>query len=211
MKSFILITVIIFLLSCNKEDNQNIPSDIITSLSGKIDNWTLGTDKTIKFGSKYSSIILGTSSIDTFGNFNIPSLNFPDDKSLTSIDSTFAYKGISISNHNAKIYYGLILVYNSIHADNIGFVLRGNYDLSKTPYKKGDYKSLYYFVNENVIIKGNSSITVFGIENKANFNLNLEKGWNRVINRITSINSKSSSVDIISNPEIVDSLCFYED
>jgi hypothetical protein len=211
MKKIIILIQVLFLLSCHKEDIQDLQPDIITSLIGKIDNWSMGSDKIIKFGDEYSTKIFDSSSIDTNGFFNIKYLTVPDDKYLSSIDSSFSYKGINISNHKARVYFGLIMVYSPIHNNKIGFVYKGNYDISKTPYKIGDYKFLYYYVNENVTLKGNSTITVLGDVIQVNFNLNFVKGWNRLLNRIISTNSKVTSGEIITSPATPDSLCFYED
>jgi len=206
MKNILTFCLLILLFSCKKSETLTTTFEGITSISGKIENWTLGSDKTIVFGLYEND---GSSSIDTNGNFHISNLTIPN--RLISIDSSVIGKLFKVSNHNIKTATAILSVYNSTDLINvIGHVHAGNRDISTSDYADGDYKVYYIYVNDDVSINGSSSISAMGNSSAINSSLYLKKGWNVYLYKIVSASSKSGRVDCVTDSIPSSAKWYYE-
>ena len=200
MKNIFLISILILLFSCKKD--QILTYEAINSLSGKIENWNLGSNMKIYFG---NNEVYGTSIIDSMGNFNILNLSIPINN-LIPIDSTDYREGYKISNHNVKITQTTLLrVFQGNDLNTyLGFVQEGNRQIDSThgdPYNinNGDYSIFYIYVTEDVSINANSTGVLWGNKFIMNCNMNLKKGWNKYQYSFTPSNFNSVTAPDPSN------------
>ncbi len=204
MKNTLIICTLILLYSCQKD--ANISYQDISSISGKIENWNLGSDKTIIFGLNEND---GSTSIDANGNFYISNLSIPH--RLISIDSSDLASLFKVSNHNIKTATAILSVFYSNDLINvIGHVHSGNRDVSTSNFVDGDYKVYYIYVNGDVSINGSSNISALGNSSSINASLYLKKGWNKYLYKIISANSKSGRVDCVTDSVPSSAKWFYE-
>ena len=171
--------------SCKKESNE--PSTYeshITSINGKIDNWTLGSNYKIKI-CQYSSdnyIALDSSSIDNNGNFDIILSSIPTLGTVSFGDS------IKISDNTSKISTGYLWLKVFSNSNQIiGSINYGKFTNINSGRYPGDLGIGYYYVDRNVQI----------INSKENLIINLSfgKGWNKCVQKYITSTKTELTVD----------------
>ena len=187
MKGFwICLFISIILFYCNKEKSEPSYESHITSINGKIDNWTYGSDFKIKIcqysmsSDTYSA--LDSSAIDSNGNFNIILSSIPALEPINFGDS------VQISDNSAKISSGYLwLKVFSKNNQIFGSVNYGKFaDISSGRYP-GDLGVGYYYVNKNVRV----------INSKKNslINLSFGAGWNKCVLKYVTLTKTELTVD----------------
>lgn len=182
---YLIISLTFF--SCKKENTEPSTSEShITSINGKIDNWTLGSDYKIKIcqylmpSSTYTA--LDSSSIDSNGNFDITLSSVPTLGAMNFGDS------VQISDNTAKISSGyLYLKVFSKSNQIIGSVNYGKFtDINSGRYP-GDVGVGYYYVDKNIqIINSKKNLVI---------NLSFSKGWNKCVQKYITLTKTELTVD----------------
>lgn len=177
MKKLLLLTLfssLLFVAGCSKDDdNPTGPGGSgKTTISGKIDNWTLGTGKTINLTPDVAnlSVIYGSASVAEDGSFSIEAewpqaaaplwAAYPDDPEC---DGT-----ITVSNHDAAFMISFLVV-----SDGTGPVAY----VDKVLENDESTGSFFFYVTKNVSITG--SETCSGASS-TNYSINMNQGWNLV-------------------------------
>jgi hypothetical protein len=207
---YLLISLAIF--SCKKDDNSGSGGSSITSISGKIDNWTLGSDKALKAGFNIRNsnfelfVLIDTCSIDDNGNFKFTSLANPSDNYLIPIDSALygssaKNKTYNISNKAAKALNGDLnfRIYSEETGEFVGYLYK-EYTASSDSRSAGDFHVGYNYVDRDVSITGSRLESDDAYTATVKANLSLKAGWNKIVNKIVS-RSETSSVQEISGNE----------
>lgn len=199
---FISFLTIVFFVGCNKDESNpvdgiNNNSSVVTSISGKIENWNDGTDKVLKLSIFQNSnyISFGSSSIDANGNFNIQSLS-PVPNDMLSVVSSILETGLSISNPStmANTFKAKMKIYS------------GN---SSTPYREtakelngnktvGDFWIGYVYCDSDVNITGSYTYPA-PYNEEYNYNLSFKKGWNKICFKVTESNASIKKFDVTNN------------
>lgn len=170
--------------------NPEVQTKTITAISGKLENWSLGSGKTISlvYGGAGFLTSFGVSDISDDGSFNIE-LSAPDSSLLESgrgfVDGS-CDKDITVSDTSAMYVLGMLVI-----SDNnkvIGFAQHGGGAGQTQTDTVGSFTINYYYFDRNVDISG---IQLCGSKERYDYELNFEKGWNRVTGSLTE-NTPSS-------------------
>jgi hypothetical protein len=196
LKLFVLsISFYCLLTACKKDDNKTNTNGLVTSISGKIENWTLGSDKEIKICvfSNSTYISFGSSAVDINGNFNISSLSAPTSDLLISVDSKF--DGFTISNHSAMIIDKKVKfkIFGSDLNNPVREVSKAKQSVQYTE-TTGDFYVSFIYTNQDVNISGAYSETGTIISQNGTYNLTLKTGWNKVVNKL--VNQTNNTYEI---------------
>lgn len=186
-KTCLYLFILAIFFSCKKEsDEPAISESHITSISGKIDNWTLGADYKIKIcqftmpSNVYT--VLDSSGIDSNGNFNITLNSVPATGAMDFGDS------VQISDNSAKISTGFLwLKVFSKNNQIVGSVNYGKFtDINSGRYA-GDVGIGYYYVDKDVKIVNSKKNTII--------NLSFSKGWNKLVQKYVTTSKTEFSID----------------
>jgi hypothetical protein len=204
---YLLIFLVIF--SCKKENDGTSNGSSITSISGKIENWTLGSEKFLLAGFYDSKsnmlenlITIDTSSIDNNGNFNLTSLAIPSDIYLISLDSfTFGsgdYKtNFNFSNHVTKILTHDLSFYIFSKDSNlpIDYIYK-SYNADSDATSARNFFIRYFYVDRQVSITGSNSQYYSNFIYTTNVNLSLKAGWNKIVYKDVMRSQTSFTEDV---------------
>lgn len=177
-------------LGCNEEDVITNPSsDIITSLNGKIENWSQSASKVLKLGKPGNLTFLefGNSLIDTNGSFNLNTI-IPSELLISPIIAWFnidSSMNVQIENSQTKGIYSYLNIFSDSVTEPIGQVKFSN-DAENNG--KGYFSVSYFYSEGDFQIIG--SITTE--HNSANFNgtqdtyynIHFKKGWNKLVYKV---------------------------
>jgi hypothetical protein len=161
-------------ISCKKDSNDSTPESLSgNTLTGKITNWSYGSDKKIVAMTDYSNQV-GTVPISADGSFTL-TLATPDASVLNIItdfiEPTLTYSDASAQvidlslyvEDNTSSYFGYLENLNDIHEDTLGFV-----------------RVVYLYSNKSTTVKGNVVYSDTDYSETDNFDLTLKAGWNTV-------------------------------
>jgi hypothetical protein len=207
---YVLFSLVIF--SCKKDNNGTSAGTSVTSISGKIDIWTLGSNKILKVGfynetSNYSNefISVDSSSIDNNGNFNLTSLANPSSIYLVPIDSALyrsntKNRTFNISNKSAKALRSDLnfRIYSNESGEPIGYLYK-EYRASSDSNTAGDFYVGYNYVDRDVSITGSRLESEDNYTATVKANLILKAGWNKTVNKVVSRSETSSTQEISIN------------
>jgi len=175
----------ILLSGCKKDDNNPVgpvatqdPS--ITTISGKINNWTLGKGYKLELG--WRPNVYATTSIDSLGNFSFAPLGIVPSSGL---DATFL-QGVSRSDPSSitsGYYFLLVYAPNSQSYD---------YAVGQIQFENTQFEEAYLYANKPTTFNGKYS-EEGGIV--VNCSFSIKTGWNR----ITITNTSNSSYSITNS------------
>lgn len=180
--SFVLLIIAGLTSGCGGDDNPAEPvaqTRTIAAISGSLENWNLGTGKTISlvYGGIGSAASFGSSEINEDGSFSI-SLSEPDSTLLKSVKGFIngaCEKEITVSDPAGMYISGMLLVMEG--SSVIGFVQHGGAYGQTQVDTAGSFNIDYYYFDRNVDISGVELCG--GAKERYDYNLSFEKGWNR--------------------------------
>ena len=201
------------IISCTKDNGTSSGGSSITSISGKIDSWTSGSDKILKAGFYYTPsdsyydefIPLDSSSIDINGNFNLTSLSAPTAKYLMSLDSMLSSSSSSTdfkaSNHLTKTLMNDLHfeVFSKVSGETVGSIQK-LYEATSDSTSAGDFHIGYVYVDRDVSVTGTRTESDGSYTYTSTANLSLKAGWNKIVNKVIS-KSYTKETETISGNE----------
>lgn len=175
MKKLLLLTLfssMLFVAGCSKDDDDPVGpgNGGPTTISGKIDNWSLGTGKTISLGISYSSTqSYGTAAIAEDGSFTIQAQAPPAAAPLLNgvWNDPECDGSVTVSPTGANFMFGYLYV---LEGENvIGYV-----------EKEIDTEDLYcislfFYASKDVNVTGSEACSGGSV---TNYNMNFKAGWN---------------------------------
>lgn len=195
----------------NRNDGpQDFEGTYPIDISGKIENWDLGTGKYVKFGEFNFDTgafeVLADSEISADGSFSItsavnPSRNFLFQAKDGFVNINECSTDVTVSNSNVFGSYGHLVIFDSQTQQIIGN-LHNSLDVSQDGMPDvGDFNLEYYFVTDDILITGTAACEhedQFNniIHEEFEFDMNLKKGWNIGTRKIKSIFTNSVSFEI---------------
>jgi hypothetical protein len=211
---FLIAVISLYFISCNKESNSitsNIDGSLV--LSGKFSDSNFDKIFTFSYSISDSFSVHDSTEIKTDGSFNLiippPSENhlFPykpyNHITVINNDTTFFIDSVRIADSNFKyIQYGLSV---QARTDPQGIQYYMSLILAKITTigeqaKVGDYYISYYYSNMQTTILGyykwKASAPGVSYESITNYNINIKKGWNRIITRYTNNDGMNSIYEV---------------
>ena len=159
--------------ACSDDDNPTEPDNngggTVTSVSGTIDNWTLGDGYTVKLvvDTDAKNIFeAGTSSISTSGNFNIENIKAVPADFLTTASDDLP-DSVNTTNPNAKVASGSFYVYNNSGTQTGEIYSEGTGSTSW-------YEAIYVYSDSDVSYSGSYNNNGY----VTNVDITFKKGWN---------------------------------
>ncbi|GJQ63476.1 MAG: hypothetical protein SCALA702_25290 [Melioribacteraceae bacterium] len=211
-KILLLLSTVIFfnLTGCENEDVLHSPEQPqgINSISGEVQSWNESADRVLLFGFGENEIF-GATKISRKGTFQL-NLSDPDENLLTPLN-LFPAGGVSthtliFSREDVKAIVGSFYVYQTGVMLPVGQIYRHSSSLPGEISSVGPWFSVQYiFVNESVSISG-KEVCLYNFEEGVFFsitqkvNLELVKGWNKIIYRSIEEDTQSSTIEV-SNVE----------
>ncbi|HEX2984925.1 MAG TPA: hypothetical protein VHO28_15395 [Ignavibacteriales bacterium] len=186
---------------CGGDDDKNpagpLPGGNITGMSGKAENWNLGTGKKVYFSMPVSStqdVVFGSSDIAEDGSFSIQ-IQEPTAEYMmplaSYVDENNCQSGVVISDSSARCSYAQLNV-----AEGNSFI--GYIDRTNSYYESdsvGAFYAMFIYADKNVTISGvDTCMWDNGITGVGAYNVVLAKGWNQVAVTTTFFNSEEYHV-----------------
>ena len=216
MRNFICFSVVVFSFfffsSCHRQNPIDTgDSNAGFSLSGKIENWRLGSDKSAALiyyttTSETSpdagkTVLFGVGKIDSSGNFaitNVPAL--PD--TLFPMENGRQYN-VGLFSDDSLFFHGYTISSISILGSGPTFVTSNLFYstqwISVLPYVNttsvvGDYTMMLQYTDRDVTRDSTStSLGVYDLMFHFTYKVSLKKGWNRIYIITTAVSDSSRS------------------
>jgi hypothetical protein len=176
---FNMILIMMFLTSCKENIVTNSGSNS-NVLSGKIENWHLGSDKYVvayaeRFDTVFMKIALDSSNIDNTGSFILHFVTPPDSvlSNIKFYDSSFCTGEIIVNPQESRFSY--ILLQINVGGNGLGTIWRSSDSLD--PHT-GQCMVWNLYADRNGTISGHDSCNYTGFIAIESFNVNSIKGWN---------------------------------
>ncbi len=182
-KTFLVVTLGLTIIGC--KNNEDISTDGI--ISGIIADYMAGSVDSILCFSPKEDNAIGMCSVASNGEFSIILAATPQGSQLSS-----EYGGsVVVSDPTAT--GANVSMYAYKNKTLIGYITKCNYTLDKTTVNVGDAVTLLLYVNKTCKITGTqhdtSSYTIV-------YDLNLVKGWNEVVSKVTAYSSTSTTMTL---------------
>lgn len=171
--NFILIAQCIILLSCTKDDIENLGTPSISLsgvLSGDIVDYSSGLIDSVKLDS-YN--MTGKSVVSSDGKFSII-INNPETYKIGTVS------GLEVSDTNAMMAWTATL-YAYKNEIETGELTKCNYTSLDDQYNEGMAYSLYWYSDREISIKGPIEYQDSTFSSTTNYDINLKRGWNELV------------------------------
>jgi len=171
--NFILIAQCIILLSCKKDDIENLGTPSISLsgvLSGNIADYSLGLIDSVKLDS-YN--MTGKSVVSSDGNFSII-INNPEIYKIGTVSE------LEVSDTNAMMAWTATL-YAYKNEIETGELTKCNYTSLEDQYYEGMAYSLYWYSDRVITIKGPMEYQDSTFTSTTNYDITLKRGWNELV------------------------------
>jgi hypothetical protein len=177
--------------SCKKDsDSSNALSG--NKITGKISNWSYGSDKKMYARLASSSDeVVGLSTISSDGSFQL-TLSTPATSSLESIWDYFD-ETLAISDPAAKCV-DLLFDIDDASGNYFGDVDYSTY--STTGLANGAAFVEYFYSTNKTSIKGTVNDSYSEFSEKGVFDLSLNQGWNTVVTQVTRYVETTSTITL---------------
>jgi hypothetical protein len=168
--------------SCKKDsDSSNSSALSGNKITGKISNWSYGSDKKmVAYAASSFNETVGLTTISSDGSFQL-TLSNPTTSSLESIWDYFD-ETLAISDPSAKCT-DLLFEIEDAGGNYFGYVDYSTY--SVTGLTNGAAFVEYFFSTNKTSIKGTLNDSYAEFSEKGVFDLNLNQGWNTVVTQVT--------------------------
>jgi hypothetical protein len=177
--------------SC-KKDSDSSSALSGNKITGKISNWSYGSDKKmIAHASSSSNEALALATISSDGSFEL-TLSTPVLSSLESIWDYFD-ETLAISDPSAKCV-DLSIDIEDAEGNYFGYVDYSSYSI--TGLANGAAFVEYFFSTTKTTIKGTVTDTYADSSEKGVFDMSLNQGWNTVVTQVTKYISTNTSTTI---------------
>ena len=205
--------LVCFCLICSSCTKQNVvdPGDSGGfTISGKIENWSLGSDKRAALiyyvttaetsPDSGTTTLFGVSAIDAQGNFAFTNIPAPPD-SLFPVNNGRQYN-VGLFSDDSLFFHGYsITTINIINSKQefVSNLFYSNQQLSVVPYTNtsasvGDYTMMYQYVDRDIIRdSATSGPGIFNLTLYLTYKVTLKKGWNKIFAITTAVSDSSRS------------------
>ena len=187
-----LAAIVVTYFNCSSDSTINNPvgGGSLTSISGTVENWTLGS-KTIMLGvygwSDYSDTIAAVSTIGANGSFSFTNLPILTNNGLGLIlfpNDTICSGNMTVNPSGLKVGFAYIDVYNTPDS-TIGSIVKAN----GANYGNGYIQTYHGYFSDAGNISGNYNCNYWGWQYEQVWNANFPAKWYYVFIKYDSLGS----------------------
>ena len=186
--SLFLIWILLCIASCKRQEITDPPEQTaITSLSGRIVNWSLGDSMNLRaYCGVNPPVVLGSSRVTGAGWFSV-ALPFPPAQTLGG----FGNDNITLSNRSAKFtgFTSLIPIYpnGSVFIGRVDNLSRPPVYYSGDSIHVGDFWTYFEYADRDIEATGVTTTISLTTTVVTYYNLTFKRGWNRIVSKTVSI------------------------